>query len=207
MPHSLLSRYPLGRIITKHFRQQLHAHGVEVRNQVRKVLGDRVHGHVLLPLGQLGDPRVDLAGGSPQLAEDAVQLVPLGGAHYQRATVRHLSKNAADAPDVHWCGVLPGPHEHVRSAVPQSHHFVRVAAHGDAKGAGQAEIRQLQLALAVDEQVLRLQVPVEHTVVMAEGDPPKQLVQEGLDNHRFQPVFTDIQILFQVLVQVLKNQC
>jgi hypothetical protein len=51
-------------------------------------------------------------------------------------------------------------------------HLVGVGPHGDAKGACQAEVRQLEgVARAVNEQVLGLEVPVQDTargVVLAQ---------------------------------------
>ena len=50
-----------------------------------------------------------------------------------------------------------------------------VAQYRDAKGAREAEVGKLELAVLVNEQVLRLQVAVQHPPVMAEGHPAQQL--------------------------------
>ena len=50
-----------------------------------------------------------------------------------------------------------------------------VAQYRDAKGAREAEVGELELAVLVNEQVLRLQVAVQHPPVMAEGHPAQQL--------------------------------
>jgi hypothetical protein len=47
---------------------------------------------------------------------------------------------------------------------------VSVCAHGDTERASQTEISELEHAVAVNKQILRLEVAVQHTVRMAEGD-------------------------------------
>lgn len=43
-------------------------------------------------------------------------------------------------------------------------HFMRVGANRNPKGSGQAKVRELDLALGIDEEVLGLQVPVKNPV-------------------------------------------
>lgn len=50
----------------------------------------------------------------------------------------------------------------------------------NAKRPGQAEVRQLDHALIVYEEVLRLQVPVENPATVAEVNPLQDLVQVAL---------------------------
>ena len=59
---------------------------------------------------------------------------------------------------------------------PRPTNLVGVGADGDAERAREAEVGQLQLALAVNEQVLGLEVAVEHAVVVAEGHAVEELV-------------------------------
>ena len=54
---------------------------------------------------------------------------------------------------------------------------------GDAEGAGKTKVGEFEVAVTVDEKVLGLQITVEHTVGVAEGDPAEHLVQKGLDLH------------------------
>ena len=37
--------------------------------------------------------------------------------------VDHLSKDAAQRPDINWSGVMLGPQQYFRSSVPQCHHL------------------------------------------------------------------------------------
>ena len=50
----------------------------------------------------------------------------------------------------------------------------------DAKGPAKAKVRQLDGAVLVDEQVLRLEVSVKHTPRVAEGDALQDLVGVAL---------------------------
>ena len=41
----------------------------------------------------------------------------------QRSPVDHLGKHAADAPNIHWCGVAGWPQQDLWSAIPQCHNL------------------------------------------------------------------------------------
>ena len=58
---------------------------------------------------------------------------------------------------------------------PERDDLVRVRAHGDAERAREPKVGELELALAVDEQVLRLEVAVQHAVEVAVRDAVEQL--------------------------------
>jgi hypothetical protein len=57
---------------------------------------------------------------------------------------------------------------------------VRIAAGGDADGAGKPEVGDFELALPRNKKVLRLQVAVQNLLLVAEGDPQEKLEQKGL---------------------------
>ena len=64
---------------------------------------------------------------------------------------------------------------------------MRVAANGHPERAREAEIGDLERTIAVDEDILRLQVTVEYAVCVAEGDPGEHLVEvrfDELDGYR-----------------------
>lgn len=63
---------------------------------------------------------------------------------------------------------------------PPNTHLVRVGAHGHPEGASQAEVGQFDGAVGVDEQVLGLEVAVQHAVRVAEGQALQQLEQVAL---------------------------
>ena len=56
-------------------------------------------------------------------------------------------------------------------------YLVRVGAHRDPKGPGQAKVSHLHHPLSTDEEVLWLQISVEDTMGVAEGYPIKDLIQ------------------------------
>ena len=90
----------------------------------------------------------------------------------------HFDKNAAQAPCVHSSGVELGAKENLRSSfkrrnllnkiipwtlpVPEGYHFVSITSHRYTEGPGQPEVGQLDLALGIHQQVLRLQIPGGH---------------------------------------------
>lgn len=57
-----------------------------------------------------------------------------------------------------------------------------VGAKRDSEGTSKTEIGQLQVTLAINEQVLRLQITVEDTVTVAVADTLAQLAHELLDD-------------------------
>ncbi len=63
---------------------------------------------------------------------------------------------------------MSGAEQHVGGSVPEGDHLVAVCFSGHTLGTGQSEVGQLQLALVVDEQVLRLQVSVQDSARVAE---------------------------------------
>jgi hypothetical protein len=98
----------------------------------------------------------------------------------QRAAGDELGKDAANAPNIDRGGVVTRAQEDLGRAVPQGDHLVGVAAHGDAKRAGQTKVGQLERALAVNEQVVRLEVAVQHAPRVAIVNARQQLVQIAL---------------------------
>lgn len=74
------------------------------------------------------------------------------GGPVQGAWGRHLGQRRGAAEDA------PRSEEDVGGPEPQGDDLVGVGTHGDAEGAREAKVGQLELALAVDEEVLGLQV-------------------------------------------------
>ena len=83
-----------------------------------------------------------------------------------------------------------------------------VGAEGDTKGSGETEVGELEVAFLVDEQVLGLQVAVEHAVLVAEGNALQQLVHEGFDNLWLQSsaLAVCVHVLLEVAVHELEHQ-
>jgi hypothetical protein len=59
-------------------------------------------------------------------------------------------------------------------------HLMRISPHGNTKRSREPEIRKLEVILAIDKQVLGLQIAMEDPVRMAVQQPRIELVQEFL---------------------------
>jgi hypothetical protein len=141
-----------------------------------------------LPLGETAlevwerlDARPVGLGGSAQDAEDLEDLVNLGVAGEEGLAGGHLGEDAADGPHVDTSGVLTTTEENLRCAVPESDDFMCVGTERDTERARQTEISQLQVALLVDEQVLRFEITVQDAVGVAVAGSLEQLERELLD--------------------------
>ena len=148
------------------------------------------HPVILLPLplreaalevGEGRDTRPVGFGRSAQNAEDLEYLVDLGVTREERLAGSHLGEDAANGPHVDTSGVLAATEQNFRRAVPECDDLVSVSAERNTKGASQTKIGQLQVALLVDEQVLRLQVTVQDAVGMAVARALEELESELLD--------------------------
>ncbi len=92
------------------------------------------------------------------------------------ALVHHLGKDARYTPDVHWARVPLRAQEDLWRTVPQRHHLVGVRSDGNPKRPSEAKVGQFDGSLLVDEKVLGLQVPVQHSTRVAEHDALENLV-------------------------------
>ena len=81
-----------------------------------------------------------------------------------------------------------------------------IGAHWDPEGSRETKVCQLQLALAVDQQILRLQVAVQDTVLVAELHAAYELEKKGLEDPEVAAAVAVVEVLLQILVQVLKDQ-
>mmetsp|Transcript_73848 Transcript_73848/g.225858 ORF Transcript_73848/g.225858 Transcript_73848/m.225858 type:complete len:298 (-) Transcript_73848:290-1183(-) len=168
-----------------------HGHGEDL-------LGER--GHVLedLPERLAGRPRQGLDElpalavwylhellpvGGPEEADDQVQLLLRVVPRVQGLAHVHLGEDAADRPDVDGARVVGPGAQHLGRPVPPRADVLRHRAHPALVGeahARQAEVADLQVAIAVDEQIARLQVPVDDLRRVHVLHAPQDLVQEEL---------------------------
>ena len=158
-------------------------------------------GETGLEVGEAGDAGPVFFSRSSEDAEDLEDFVNLRVTGEQGLASGHLGEDAADGPHVDACAVLTTTEEDFGSAVPEGDdlgrvsfgmlrvevvkridYLVGVCAERDAKGSGQAKIGELEVALLVNEQVLRLQVAVQDAVGVAVADAGAQLVHELLDH-------------------------
>lgn len=113
----------------------------------------------------------------PKYLED---LVDLGITGEKGLAGAHFRKNAAHGPHVDACRVLPTAEQNLRRAVPQRDDlFMSVPARTASvcmlylmcicpqwytKCASETEIRQLEVAVLVDQQILRLQIAMQYAM-------------------------------------------
>jgi hypothetical protein len=114
-------------------------------------------------------------------AEDLEDLVDLGVTWEERLAGSHLGEDAANGPHVDTSGVLATTKQNLRRAVPEGDDLVSVSTERNTEGASETKIGQLQVALLVDEQVLRLEVTVQDAVGMAVASALEELKGELLD--------------------------
>ena len=97
----------------------------------------------------------------------------------------HLREYAADRPDVDGKGVLVHGEHELRCAVPAGGHVLGhergVVLGRGRESAGHPEVADLELAVAVDEEVTGLEVAVEYARRVYVLEPPEDLVEEVLD--------------------------
>ena len=164
----------------QHAAEEIEADVIDLRQNEAQVLGGE-NMPMGLVLGKLADAGPGALAGSAHQPEDLLQLVLVGGAGKERAACVHLGHDAAGGPDVDAGVIGAGAEEYVWRAVPERDDLVRKRIHGDAEGSREAEVGELELALVVDEEVLRLEVAVEDAVLMAEGDTHQELLHKALD--------------------------
>lgn len=107
----------------------------------------------------------------------------------------HLHEDAAHPPHVQWGGVLCAAEEDVWRTIPQGDYLVGVGVAGHGLGPGQAEVSQLQLADLADEEVLGLDVAVQHQPLVAVRESPQQLEEEETHIARVQAAAVPLQVL------------
>ena len=119
--------------------------------------------------------------GCAQDFEDFEYLVNLTVAHEKRSSLTHLCENASCRPEVDTEGVRLLTKKNFRASVPESDDFMRIRLDRKPKGSCQTEVSKLALSSrAVNEQILRLQISVENTMLVKIDEGLKNLVEETL---------------------------
>ena len=138
-------------------------------------------GEAGLEIGIAGDAGPFVLSWSAQHAKDLENLVNLAVSGEQRLARGHLGENAAHAPHVDSSTVLTSPEQDLRSAIPEGDDFMGVGAKRNTKSAGETKVRKLQVAVPVNEEILRLQVAMKHAMGVAVTNAVKELICEFFD--------------------------
>jgi len=191
----------------EHAGEQLDADGIDLGQDGAERLGG-IHLPGGLVFREVRDARPSAFCGSAHDAEDALQLVFVSGTREQRASREHLGHDAAGRPDVDTGVVGAAAEQHVGSAIPKGDDLVRKGVDRDAERTGKTEVTKLQLALFVDEKVLRFQVAVQNSVLVTKVDALQQLVHEGLDDHGFESaaLALGVHVLLKIAIHILENE-
>ena len=191
----------------QHPAQQIQAHRIDLRQDQVQILGV-VHVETVLIFRVGGDPRPGALRGRAHQPEDLLELVFVRRAGEERAACVHLGHDAAGGPDVDGGVVGAGAEKDVRRAVPEGDDLVGEGVDGDAKGAGEAEVSEFELALGVDEEVLGFEVAVQDAVVVAECDALQELVHKGFAGDVVESAAgaARVHVLFEVFVHVFEDE-
>ncbi|KAG5462802.1 MAG: hypothetical protein BJ554DRAFT_3486, partial [Olpidium bornovanus] len=116
--------------------------------------------------------------------QDEGQLVVVVPAGKQRPPAEHLREDAPDGPHVDCLGVLLERQHDLRGAVPAGGDVLGHEAGGRRVGAARAarqpQVADLEVAVGVEQQVARLQVPVQDVRRVHVLQRPQRLVHEVL---------------------------
>lgn len=158
--------------------------------------------------GKGGDAGPGAFAGCAHEAEDFLKLVFVGSAGEKGATGVHFRHDAAGGPDVDAGIVGAGSEEDVRGAVPEGYDFIGEGVDWDPESSCETEIGEFELALVVDEEVLRLEIAMQDAVLVAEGDALKELVHEGFDRDvvELTALTARVHEFLEVFVHVLKHE-
>lgn len=195
------------RVVGKQLLQEVDAWRVELGDDGGQVLLFPL-GEGLLVVAHVLDLGPHLLGGRAEHLEDLEDLVDLRVAGEQGLALRHFGENAPDGPHVDARGVLLAAQEDLRRPVPERDHLVRVRPERHAERPGKPEVGDLQVPLLVDQQVLRLEVSVQHPVRVAVVDALHELHHELLHHvlaHAL-ALWNRLHVLLEVHVEKLKHQ-
>ncbi|PMB67938.1 hypothetical protein BM221_006113 [Beauveria bassiana] len=155
------------------------ADGAEAAHVPVLAVDGELGGHRVL--GELADAGPVVVGRGANGLADEADLVELVGAGHVGRAQDELGKDGADGPDVDGARVVLGAKEQLGRAVPARddvgrHVLVRVG-----EAARKAEIGKLDLAVGGNEQIVGLDVAVQHKGLVAEPHGAGQHAHPGLD--------------------------
>jgi len=109
--------------------------------------------------------------------EDFHELVFVIMSWEERSSGDQLGENATHGPNIDRCVVVLAAHQNIGGSVPQCDDLVSEVLHRNAKGAGKTEIGKLKDAFSVNEKVLRLEISVQHFMLVTLRDSVQELIQ------------------------------
>ena len=138
--------------------------------------------------------------------ENLKYLIDLRIPHKERPLLDQLNKDATNRPHVHTERVLLLPQQDLRSPVPERFHLMGKRLDRDGESPCQAKVTDLDVSLAVDEEVLWLEVTVDDALGVAVVDSTEKLVDHFLDLGLGHCFFVASHVFLQVVLDIFKNE-
>eukprot|EP00618_Florenciella_parvula_P002231 CAMPEP_0119499670 /NCGR_PEP_ID=MMETSP1344-20130328/22058_1 /TAXON_ID=236787 /ORGANISM="Florenciella parvula, Strain CCMP2471" /LENGTH=289 /DNA_ID=CAMNT_0007535685 /DNA_START=389 /DNA_END=1256 /DNA_ORIENTATION=+ len=193
------------RVVEQRALQDVEARGVKTRanrgdRQARPLRERRV------PVLQRGAARPRVLSRCAEQTEDLVDLINLAVTREHRPLAHHLDKDRAHSPHIDRRRVGGRAEEDLGRTVPEGHHLVSERADRRAERARQPEVGELEGAIRLDEEVLRLEVTVHDTTGVAEREAAEDLVRERLGLLEADVALDRVEVALEVLVKELEDQ-
>lgn len=168
----------------------------------------RIHLERRFIFWELCDTRPGALSRGAHYTEYSDNLVLIRSSREEGSSGIHLSHDTARGPYVNASVVRSATKQDVWGAIPQSDHFVGEGVDGDAKGTRETEIAKLEKAFAVNEEILRLEIPVEDSVLVTKIDTLQQLIHKALDCSRFKSTTLAIciHVSLKISIHVFKDK-
>ena len=173
------------RIQRQHLHQQIHTHRPGRPKKPQKVIPITNCDNIFLVDGnivrQLRHPRPIFLRRRPQRLPNQIDLIHIGLTGHKRRPQDQLGKHRSHTPHIDRATVVTCAVEQLGRPIPARDDLMRHGHGGIGKAPGEPEIGQLDLAVRRDQQVVGLDVAVQHEVGVAEPDGPTQHAHPGLD--------------------------
>lgn len=104
------------------------------------------------------------------LPESLEDLINLRVSREQRLPRTHLGEDTSHRPHVDASGVLSTAKQDLGGTVPERNDLVGVGSKRNTEGTRQTKIGKLQVSVAIDQQVLRLQIAMQDSMAVTVTD-------------------------------------
>lgn len=121
-------------------------------------------------------------------------------------SLSHLSENATNGPNINRCWVLFLTEKNFRSSVPKGNYFMSISFHWETKGSCETEISKLNVAVLINQEILRLKISVHNSVSVAISSSLQNLISETLNFLRRKWPTNLSHIFLEIVFTILKYQ-
>lgn len=87
-------------------------------------------------------------------------------------------------------------------------HLVRESVYRNAESSRKTKVTQLQLSLPIDEQILRLEIPMEYPILVTERGALQELIHEASHSHRVESstIAVSVHVFLEVSVAEFEDE-